>query len=115
MKAREYLQDDGAFSRDTQSGPAQTRKITLPIGGLLQVSESTVSSGSIGDNLELWMPLFGLPIQCPDRVGGQSISPGSVCFYSEEIISELLEGVGVGLKLFWSGSPLQKRLALSST
>jgi hypothetical protein len=84
MKLREGANDDGR--NEFALVDYQNLKVSLPIEGILRVAGWDHSTS----DLELWTPLFGLPIHCPERVNGQFIAPNSVCYYSEDTISALL-------------------------
>lgn len=92
MKLRENVKDEG--NNDLTLTDYQNLKVFLPIEGMLSVAGWRHS----GD-LELWTPLFGLPIQCPERVNGQFLAPDHVCYYSEDTIAALLNDRR--LQSFW--------------
>jgi hypothetical protein len=83
MKLRESVKEEG---NDFASVDSQNLKVSLPIEGVLRVAGWDHSTS----DLELWTPMFGLPIQCPERVNGQFIAPDSVCYYGEDVIETLL-------------------------
>jgi hypothetical protein len=105
MKSRESLpvgEDISSPISKLHSSPSHCVRVTLPISGLLHVS----GLNNTTDHSELWAHLFGLPIQCPERVRDQTLLSESVCFYSDDEISGLLTDVDSGLQIdrlksFW--------------